>query len=72
MADRRYGRGQGPLFGNVTGPDSTDRGNNGLKRCLSVDPSGGPPAAVLSGANVQTQMLRFLLAVADEEDDIPS
>jgi putative transposase len=44
--------GQGPFWGDLVGPNPTDRGKNGVKRSLLVEAGGGPLAVVVAGANV--------------------
>ena len=52
MAGRRRRDGQSPFWGDLVGPNPTDRGKNGVKRSLLVEASGGPLAVVIVGANV--------------------
>ena len=58
MAGSRCGHGQGPFGGDLVGPNPTDRAKNGVKRSLLTEGSGGPLAAVVTGANTHdTKML---------------
>ena len=52
MAGRRRGDGQGAFWGDLVGPNPTDRGKNGVKRSLLVEAGGGPLGVVVAGANV--------------------
>ena len=52
MAGRRRGDGQGPFWGDLVGPNPTDRAKNGVKRSLLVEADGGPLSVVVAGANV--------------------
>src|SRR5215203_5042431 len=52
VAGRRWGHGQGTLWGDLVGPNPTDRAKNGLKRSLLVEADGGPLSVVIAGANV--------------------
>ena len=52
MAGRRWGDGQGAFWGDLVGPNPTDRGKNGVKRSLLVEAGGGPLGVVVAGANV--------------------
>ena len=53
MAGRRWGDGQGALWGDLVGPNPTDRAKNGVKRSLLVEADGGGPlSVVIAGANV--------------------
>lgn len=47
---RRYGK--GPFWGDLVGPNPTDRAKNGVKRSLLVEADGGPLAVLVAGANV--------------------
>jgi putative transposase len=49
--------GQGPLGGDLIGPNPTDRGKNGTKKSLLVERRGGPLAVVVAGANVHDAKL---------------
>ena len=44
--------GQGTFWGDLIGPNPTDRGKAGTKRSLLVDGEGGPLSIVVAGANV--------------------
>jgi putative transposase len=52
VAGRRRRYGQGPFWGDLVGPNPTDRAKNGVKRSLLVEADGGPLSAVVAGANV--------------------
>lgn len=52
MAGGRRGDGQGALWGDLIGPNPTDRAKNGIKRSLLVEADGGPLSVVIAGANV--------------------
>jgi putative transposase len=52
VAGRRWGDGQGALWGDLVGPNPTDRAKNGVKRSLLVEADGGPLSVVIAGANV--------------------
>ena len=52
MAGGRRGDGQGSFWGDLVGPNPTDRAKNGVKRSLLVEADGGPLAIVVAGANV--------------------
>ncbi len=47
---RRYG--QGAFWGDLVGPNPTDRAKNGVKRSILVEADGGPLSVVVAGANV--------------------
>lgn len=51
------GDGQGTIWGDLVGPNPTDRGKNGVKRSLLVEADGGPLAVVVAGANVHDTKL---------------
>ena len=57
MAGGRRGDGQGPFWGDLVGPNPTDRGKNGVKRSLLVEADGGPLSVVVAGANVRDDKL---------------
>jgi putative transposase len=65
------GDGQGPFWGDLIGPNPTDRGKNGVKRSILVEADGGPLAVVLAGANVRDDKLlqSTLEAVVVEQPD---
>jgi putative transposase len=46
------GDGQGSFWGDLVGPNPTDRGKNGVKRSLLVEADGGPLSVIVAGANV--------------------
>ncbi len=52
MAGGRRGDGQGPFWGDLVGPNPTDRAKNGVKRSILVEADGGPLSVVIAGANV--------------------
>jgi putative transposase len=53
VAGRRRGDGQGPFWGDLVGPNPTDRAKVGVKRSLLVvEATGGPLSVVIAGANV--------------------
>ena len=52
MAGGRRSHGQGTFWGDLIGPNPTDRGKAGTKRSLLVDGEGGPLSIVVAGANV--------------------
>ncbi len=52
MASGRRSDGQGTLWGDLIGPNPTDRAKNGVKRSLLVEADGGPLSVVIAGANV--------------------
>ena len=52
MAVGRRRDGQGPFWGDLVGPNPTDRGKNGVKKSVLVEADGGPLAVVIEGANV--------------------
>lgn len=52
MASRRRLHGQGPFWGDLVGPNPTDRGKNGVKRSVLVEADGGPLSVIVAGANV--------------------
>ena len=57
MAGRRRGDGQGAFWGDLIGPNPTDRAKAGVKRSLLVEADGGPLAVVVAGANVRDDKL---------------
>src|SRR4051794_15957117 len=57
VAGGRRSDGQGAFWGDLTGPNPTDRGKNGVKRSLLVEADGGPLAVVVAGANVRDDKL---------------
>lgn len=52
LAGGRWRHGQGPIGGDLIGPNPTDRGKPGTKKSLLVEAAGGPTAVVVAGANV--------------------
>ena len=52
MAGRRWSDGQVALWGDLVGPNPTDRAKNGVKRSLLVEADGGPLSVVIAGAHV--------------------
>ena len=62
MAGGRRSHGQGTFWGDLIGPNPTDRGKAGTKRSLLVDGEGGPLSIVVAGANVHdTKLLEATL-----------
>ena len=57
MAGGRRSHGQGTFWGDLIGPNPTDRGKAGTKRRLLVDGEGGPLSIVVAGANVHDAKL---------------
>ncbi len=53
----RWGDGQGAFWGDLIGPNPTDRAKAGVKRSLLVEADGGPLAVVIAGANVRDDKL---------------
>jgi putative transposase len=51
------GDGQGAFWGDLIGPNPTDRAKKGVKRSLLVEAHGGPLAVVVAGANVRDDKL---------------
>ncbi len=52
MAGGRRGYGQGAFWGDLVGPNPTDRAKNGVKRSILVEADGGPLSVVVAGANM--------------------
>jgi putative transposase len=52
VAGGRWGYGQGAFWGDLIGPNPTDRAKNGVKRSILVEADGGPLSVVIAGANV--------------------
>ena len=44
--------GQGSFWGDLVGPNPTDRAKNGVKRSLLIEADGGPLSMIVAGANV--------------------
>ncbi len=57
MAGSRRRHGQSSFWGDLIGPNPTDRGKAGSKRSLLVDAEGGPLSIVVAGANVHDAKL---------------
>ena len=57
MAGGRWSHGQGAFWGDLIGPNPTDRGKAGVKRSLLVDGEGGPLSIVVAGAKVHDAKL---------------
>ena len=57
MAGGRRGHGQGTFWGDLIGPNPTDRGKAGSKRSLLVEGQGGPLSIVVAGANAHDATL---------------
>jgi putative transposase len=51
VAGGRRGDGQSPFWGELVGPNPTDRAKNGVKRSILVEADGGPLSVVIAGAN---------------------
>jgi len=49
--------GEGPFWGDLVGPNPTDRGKPGFKRSVIVEADGGPLGVVTAGANVHDTKL---------------
>ena len=67
MAGGRRSHGQGTFWGDLIGPNPTDRGKAGTKRSLLVDGEGGPLSIVVAGARVVVEQSD----VRKELDDCP-
>lgn len=52
MAGCGRSNGQGSFWGDLVGPNPTDRAKNGVKRSVLVEAGGGPLSVVVAGANV--------------------
>src|SRR5688572_13493554 len=52
VAGCAWSDGQGPFWGDLVGPNPTDRAKMGVKRSLLVEADGGPLSVVVAGANV--------------------
>ncbi len=52
MAGGGRSDGQGAFWGDLVGPNPTDRAKNGVKRSILVEADGGPLSVVIAGANV--------------------
>jgi len=52
MAGGGRGHGQGSFWGDLVGPNPTDRAKAGVKRSVLVEADGGPLSVVIAGANV--------------------
>ncbi len=52
MAGGGWSDGQGTFWGDLVGPNPTDRAKVGVKRSLLVEATGGPLSVVIAGANV--------------------
>ncbi len=52
MASSRRSDGQGAFWGDLVGPNPTDRAKVGVKRSILVEADGGPLSVVVAGANV--------------------
>ena len=52
MAGGGWSYGKGPFWGDLVGPNPTDRAKNGVKRSILVEADGGPLSVVIAGANV--------------------
>ncbi len=47
----------GPFWGDLIGPNPTDRAKKGVKRSILVEADGGPLSVVIAGANVRDDKL---------------
>lgn len=64
---RRVAR-QGAFWGDLIGPNPTDRAKKGVKRSLLVEADGGPLAVVIAEANVHdTKLLEATLEAIESE-----
>lgn len=73
MAGRGRGYGQGAFWGDLVGPNPTDRAKNGVKRSLLVEADGGPLSVVVAGANVPDfKLLRATLDAIVVERPAPA
>ena len=74
MAGCRRGDGQGSFWGDLVGPNPTDRAKNGVKRSILVEAGGGPLSVVVAGANVPDFKLleQTLDAIVAERGKPPS
>src|SRR5215207_1212171 len=70
VAGGRRGDGQGPFWGDLLGPNPTDRGKNGVKRSLLVEADGGPLSVVVAGANMRDDN-RSSRELAGERNYVP-
>jgi putative transposase len=52
VAGGGWSDGQGPFWGDLVGPNPTDRAKVGVKRSLLVEATGGPLSVVIAAANV--------------------
>ncbi len=52
MAGGGRSDGKGAFWGDLVGPNPTDRAKNGVKRSILVEADGGPLSVVIAGANV--------------------
>jgi putative transposase len=52
VAGGGWSYGQGPFWGDLVGPNPTDRAKNGVKRSILVEADGGPLSVIVAGANV--------------------
>ncbi len=57
MAGCGWSDGQGSFWGDLIGPNPTDRGKAGVKRSVLVDGEGGPLSVTVAGANVHDAKL---------------
>ena len=57
MAGGGRGDEQGAFWGDLVGPNPTDRAKKGVKRSLLVEAEGGPLSVALAGANVRDDKL---------------
>ena len=57
VAIGRWLNGESSFWGDLVGPNPTDRGKNGTKRSVVVEADGGPLGIVIAGANVHDTKL---------------
>jgi putative transposase len=57
VAGRRYGDGQSQVWGDLIGPNPTDRAKPGTKKSVLVEADGGPLSVVVAGANIHDTKL---------------
>ena len=68
-----HSNGQGPFWGDLIGPNPTDRAKNGVKRSILVEAGGGPLSVVVAGANIHdTKLLAATLEAVVVEQARPS
>jgi putative transposase len=73
VAGGRRGDGQGAFWGDLVGPNPTDRAKNGVKRSILVEADGGPLSAIIAGAHVPDfKLLEATLDAAVVERPAPN